>query len=431
MIEFPIDKTNIPKSFLDKFKPSNNPDFVEDVFDKQIRDDIQQFDPNYRIKINRDITGEFNTWLSDKRRIKKNISLNVMGTTRSGKSLIGLKMSDNNSRFYKKPFNVEFIVCGNQREFRQKLLKAKFGDTFQIDENAFSNTGEGSNAETQQLKDIQNIIAKQNIHTIYITPRQFLQTGANMGLEFHSTAVNDWLSKFMVFSLKANPLLMGYIIVDVGKLFNDYGCFFNRWFGGCTNPEKRILVDIEINELVFENRQDENKYFIEKLSIDYLKYSECVSKEFRQSLDLSKTCLNKDDLNKSPCPFYRICDSPMCGYEHKKDKWIDKEMRGGLNERTGERYRIVLEMIKRAGLYDEDLDAFRLDVKNAKEIKPLVDLYLPEITSTKLTITENKEIITSIMAMSNKAIFLKMIETLDLNLDEELKQIKNAENLKI
>jgi len=224
---------------------------------------------------------------------------------------------------------------------------------------------------------------------------------------------------------------MGYIIVDVGKLFNDYGCFFNRWFGGCTNPEKRILVDIEIDELIFENRQDENKYFIEKLSIDYLKYSECVSKEFRQSLDLSKTCLNKDDLNKTPCPFYRICDSPMCGYEHKKDKWIDKEMKGGLNERTGERYRIVLEMIKRAGLYDEDLDAFRLDVKNAKEIKPLVDLYLPEITSTKLTITENKEIITSIMAMSNKAIFLKMIETLDLNLEDELKQIKNTENLNI
>ena len=349
MINFPVDLNKIPKEFLNKFSPSNNPDFIEDVFDKQIREDIQQIDINYSIKLNRNITNEFNKWLSDKRKIKKNISINIMGTTRSGKSLIGLKLCDNNSRYYKKSFNTPYIVCGNQREFRQKLLNAKFGDSFQIDENAFSNTGDGSNAETQQLKDIQNIIAKMNIHTIYITPRTFLDTGANMGLEFHSTAFNDWLSKFMVFSLKANPLLMGYIIIDVGKLFIDYGCFMFKYLGGCANSNKKILKEIKEDKLIFENQQDENNFIIEELPIDYLKYSLCVKDEFKQSLDKLKTTFKKEDKEKSPCPFYRVCGSPMCGYELKKDEWINKEMKGGLNERVAERYRISLELIKRVG----------------------------------------------------------------------------------
>lgn len=431
MIEFPINKDKIPQEFLDKFKPSGNPEFIEDVFDKKVRDDICRFDKNYLVTLNTDVTRTFNGWLGDKKKVKKNVSVNIMGDTRSGKSLIALKMADNNTRQYKKPFDTEYIVCGNQREFRQKLAKAKFGDTFQIDENAFSNVGIGSNAESEQLKDIQNMIAKKNIHTIYITPKGFLQTGAKLGLEFHSTAVKDWLSKFMVFNLKANPLLMGYIIINVGNLFNDYGCFFNKFIGGCTNPNKRILTDITKDKLLFQNRQVEINYFNEELSRDFLKYSQCIPNNLNLTFeDVNKTLLN-DDINDSPCPFYRICQSPMKFYEVKKDGWIKAQMEGGLNERVAERFRIIIELIKRAGQYSEEKDGFEMSVNKAKEIPTLVELYLPEITSTNLTITERKEILTSLSAMENKEVFFKMIKTLKLDLNETLKQIKNGENLKV
>jgi len=426
MITKPINTNKIPQVFLDKFKPSENPNFIEDVFDKKVRDQIAQYDPIYRASLYFDSTTDFNKWLNDKRSIKKNTSINIKGDTRGGKSLVGLKIADNNSRYYNKPFKIDYIVCGNQREYRMKLDKAEFGDSFLIDENAFANVGEGTNAESQQLKDIQNIIAKKNIHTIYITPRQFLDTGAKMGLEYHSTAYNDWLSKFLLYNLKANPLLMGYVIIDVGKLFNDYGCFFNRVLGGCTNPNKLLLKNVTKNNLIFDNYQDKDNPKEEKISIDYLKYSSCIPEDWKQNPKIETLNLKEDDIKSIQCPFYRICQSPMCGYEHKKDTWINKEMRGGLSERKSERYRIVIELIKRAGYYNEDKGGFELEVQNAKQIKPLMDLHLPEITSTKLTISEEKEILNSLISMSNKQIFFKTCEMLELDLKQTLNNIKDG-----
>ena len=58
-------------------------------------------------------------------------------------------------------------------------------------------------------------------------------------------------------------------------------------------------------------------------------------------------------------------------------------------------------------------------------------MYLPEITSTHLTITEQKKIIDSLITLKNKQVFFKMIETLELDLKEVLKDIKGTENIKI
>lgn len=425
---FPINKTIIPLEFLENFK-IKNVDFKVDEIEELIMQDVMQFDENTRIKLNRDMTKTFLNWIDNKIEKKENASVNTKGDTRSGKSLVNLKLTERVTKKYGKPFNTLKIVCGNQKEYRQKLQKANFGDAYQIDENAFANVGDGSMTEMQQLKDIQNIIAKENIHTFYITPRNFLPTGAIIGLTYWGKDTKNWLSRFLLYSLKgANPILLGYVVINVGDLFNDYGCFFNRIFGGCTNPNKLVIKDINKENLIFD-KWKEGKIVGQKIySKDFLKYSSCIPKELKENVleNLNRT---EDDLIKNPCPFYRICEHPLCKYEHKKDSWISKEMSGGMDERQSERFRVALELIKKIGFYDEQITKFRLKAINGKDLNVKINLYLPKITNTKFTKTEKEEIVSIIQSLSDVEVLKETITQLKLNLKEELIGIEGTENL--
>lgn len=389
-----------PLEFLENYKHKNI-SFITDEFEELIIQDITQHDPETLVKIKRNVTGTFRNWIKNKIDKKENVSLNAKGTTRSGKSLGMLSISDDIlSNYQNKEFNPDYIISANQKEFRQKLKNADFGDIQQIDENAFANVGMGSVTEMQQLKDIQNIIAKKNIHTIYITPRVFLETNANIGLSTWGKDPKNWLSRFLLYDLRPRTIpLIGYIVIDVGKLFRKYGCYVYKETGGCTNPNKLKLSDIKQ---------------------DTIKYSDCIDEKYKKDLgDLEE---------EKQCPFYHICKHPLNKYEKKKDSWIEREMKGGLDERTFERYQTAIELFFKLGEIDEN-GTFKIQARDGKQLKVKVNLYAPKITATKFTGAELDELLVLLKGFSNLAFFKEVCEGIEKDYKEQIKKVKGYDNL--
>ena len=384
------------QEIIEELKPKNIM-FKVDRFEELILQDISQYDEDTKIKLNRDLTKDFNKWLLGKIEAKEQIKINIKGETRSGKSLIGLKINFLTTKEYEhKEFEIEKIVCANQKELRVKLNTCEFGDSYLIDENAFANVGMGSITELQQLKDINNIIAKQNIHMVYITPQTFLLTGATMGLSYFGKDTKNWVSRFLLYSLKGGtPVLLGYVIFDVGSLFRDTGCLIYKLTGGCTNPKRLELKDIPK---------------------EYIEYSDCIPKTNGK---VEGEILD----DKKNCPFYKICKSPMCAYEHKKDKWIEREMRGGIGERELERYEISLRLFKELVILNEETGKLRLNAKNGKELKLKLKMKLPTLSNTKYTGVEVEEILQTTISLLDKSFFDDTCNAIDKNPNELWEEI--------
>ena len=276
---FPIDKSKLSASFLEKFEVKKT-NFIVDRFENMVMQDVIQYNEDMLQKLNRNVTQDLIEWFNDKLKSKENVSLSIIGSTRSGKSITGLKMMDNLARIYKKPFDTNWIVGGNQNEYRLKLMNAEEGDMFQIEENAFAQVGDGAMTERAQLLDVQNIIAKMNIHNIYITPKRFLDNNAQYGLKFYGKDTNNWVSQFLLYKLGTfNPVLLGYVTINVGSLFNDYGCFFNKMLGGCTNTRRLILKDITDTELIFDDTKHGNDIKEVRHSKEFLDNTACIADE--------------------------------------------------------------------------------------------------------------------------------------------------------
>ena len=382
------------EKYIDSLVEKKDIHFKVDKWTELELQDLAQYDEDTRIKLNRDLTSDFNKWIEDKVKAKEQIKINVKGETRSGKSLIGLKIIKKTiSMYMEKKFDTEMVVCANQKELRIKLQTAEFGDSFLIDENAFANVGSGSLVELQQLKDINNIVAKKNIHMVYITPQVFLNNGATMGLSYFGKDTKNWLSRFLLYSLKGNtPTLLGYVIIDVGSLFRETGCMIYKQTGGCTNPSRLRDFDLDPKSL---------------------EYSDCIPQD--KELDIN------NDL--TACPFYKNCTSQMNIYEKKKDKWIEREMKGGLGERELEKIELVLDLVKEFALSEVEGENIRFDVKNAKELKMKVKLKLPLMTNTKLTGVEVEEIVTMMMTATDIKFLEDLCKNAEKNFEEYIKSI--------
>jgi hypothetical protein len=386
------------QEILKELEPKNV-HFKVDKWEELILQDIAQYDEDTRIKLNRNLTKDFNRWVTEKLDAKEQIKINIKGETRSGKSLIGLKIMFLTTKFYnEKTYDTDKIVCANQKELRVKLNKAEFGDSYLIDENAFVNVGTGSITELQQLKDINNIIAKQNIHMVYITPQVFLMTGATMGLSYFGKDTKNWVSRFLLYSLKQNtPALLGYVIFDVGSLFRDTGCLIYKLTGGCTNPKRLTIEDIPQ---------------------EYIEFSDC--------LDKSKISIKQNiDNSKKTCPFYHICKSQMCNYEHLKDKWIEREIKGGIGEREKEKIEVSLKLLKNLSEFNEYKNGLRLKAKNGKEIKLKIKMKLPLMTNTKYTGVEIEEITQLVISLMDLDFLKDTCKSLELDYEEILKELYN------
>ena len=375
----------VDQKFMDQFKHHNIEFTVDEISRTAMEDKFREF-PDMMRKFKRNYSNEFYEWIQKKLKSKENVSVNIKGDTRGGKSIGALALVHSIIKIYGKKFDTEWIVCGNQREYRLKLGddKLQFGDVFQIDENAFNSVGLGSHSEMQQLKDIQNIIAKRNIHTFYITPRTFLDTGAMLGLHAYGKDKKNWLTKFLLFDLRlGSQPLIGYVIVDVGKLFRENGCYVYKETGGCTNPERKSK---------------------DQISKEAIEHSSCISSE--KLVDAAD--------NPNNCPFYNYCKSPLNVYEKKKDKWIEGEMEGRLDERTLERYRIGLELFK---LYGRITPEGKIGVasKNAKTLKLKVQLSVKDISNVKLTGAELDEVVALTWNLSDRGFMESVCKELNVN----------------
>lgn len=390
------DYTNVKDELL-----KQKPKIIVDNFDRLMHEDLMNYDEELRVKLNRDVTQTFNDWVDTKLKTKQAIRINVMGDTRSGKSLMGLKIIDRIVTFYDYDFDLRYIVCGNQREYRRNLANARFGQPFQVDENAFSNVGLGMLSEIMQLKDVNNIIAKKNIHTIFITPMMFLNNNAQLGLKSYGRDNNNWVSRFLLYKLSPNDMnLLGYVVVDVGQLFIKYGCSIFKITGGCTNPNNLKLKDIP------QNYKDDLY---------------CVS---------DKHPIEDENVKACPCPFYEVCAHPLRDYEKKKDAWINKETAGGLDDRTFERYELAIKILIRIGEFDSDSNMIKLNPDKSKQLEPLVKALVPAMSNTIFTITEVKELVATLVLFKAPLHLQTILEALkDDKITQSIKAIKNGEAL--
>ncbi len=372
-------------------------EFKVDTFEEYMLNDIYQHDESAKIKLNRDVTEDFINGIHQFLEDKRNIRYSTKGGTRDGKSLAMLKIGDIILSYNKIDFNENIgkTVCGNQIEYRLKLKNAQFGDFFLVDENFFGGQGIGSGIEMNQLKDVNAQIAKENISVVYINPEKFLNVGATLGLATYGRDSKNWLTRFLVYKFKDNyPYLIGYIGSDVGDLFRKYGCFIYQFSGGCTNS-KRLTVN--------------------NLPKDILEESICIPDEFIKDPEKAqkKVILDKKGLPKS-CPFYEVCTHGLCMYEHKKDTWIAKEMGGGMDDRTLERFKVAVQLIfTLEPSYSLKSDSLTLKAKNGKDLKNRVRLRLHKYTNTKFGVAEFDELIEMIKTNTDLNMFMETLKTVN------------------
>jgi hypothetical protein len=169
--------------------------------------------------------------------------------------------------------------------------------------------------------------------------------------------------------------------------------------GGCTNPAQKMKDDIPER---------------------FRKNSDCIPEDY----DPSKI---RDD--GKVCPFYDVCKSAMAQYEHKKDTWIQREMQGDLDERTRERYELAIKCLRIFGVLDDDGaggEVIKLVASNQKDMRNKVKAKLPRLGNTKLTITEQEEILSIIQSMTNVSFLEDICAMLEMDVTE-LKETLSSE----
>lgn len=379
----------IKNKIIESLRPKNI-SFELDEFEIVRLQDIMEMSEEIKIKLHRDLTKTFNDWIKGSHKRKDQIKVNLKGRPRSGKSLVGMKIIFIINRLNNKVFNVDQFVCANQSVLKKKLQKTEFSDSYLIDENAFANVGAGSMTEMLQLKDINSIIAKNNNNLVYITPNVFLNTGAPYSLEYYGKDLKNWVSRFLIYDTsRGMPLLLGYVVFDIGALFIDEGCLIYKEIGGCTNPKRKIESDI-------------NK--------DLIKNSSCIPQDYKKS-ELVETT--------QTCPFYKVCKSQLNAYEHLKDKWIQKELKGGISVRDLERLEVGYSLFKL--FYNSD--THKLTSKNSKELKVKIKLKIPTLTSSKFTGVEVEEISILMFSLLEETFFKDICDQLELNFNEEKRNL--------
>lgn len=306
----------------------------------------------------------------------------------------------------KRGFDVLRIVCGNQSEFLNGLKDALFSDVRVIDEKLFGESGDGSMQMAQQLKDIDNIVAKHNIHTFAITPRTFIENGSVIGLASWGRDSKNWLSRALVYDLRgAIPTLLGYVVIDIKPLYEEFGCKIYQKVGGCANP-KRYYPKNEAELDGWYPTPPTNDMFPEELQKEH-----------------KKGCTNKLVMDGKSCPFYKMCHLPMAMYEKKKDTWIDKELEGGMSDRMKERIKTGLMVIPKVCiLTDEDKIVF--DSSNKNETELAIKMAIGMVSNIKYTGTETNEIITVIYSSVRNIEKMKgYAEIVKLDTDKILSEI--------
>jgi hypothetical protein len=175
-----------------------------------------QDNPRFAQTIHTNITKLFYDYIIYKVRMRENLNLAIKGETRSGKSTVGLSFGHFISSLTRVPYGA-YHICANESEYYSKVKNAKFSELYHIDEQKESKFGSGSFREEMSIMDIQNIIAKQCVHTIWIYPSDFIARNSVYGLETYGKDLKNKLVRCIVYDIRRTVMGMstplGYIIV--------------------------------------------------------------------------------------------------------------------------------------------------------------------------------------------------------------------------
>ncbi len=215
-------------------------------------------DEKFRRLFNKDLTGLFYQYIDDKIRLREPITINVKGSVRSGKSTIAITIACRVAERNGKQLTGHNI-CANEFSFLDKVKTAEDNDVFVIDESKEGVFGVGSMAKKMKINDIQNIIAKKNISTIWITPRRFNDTNSDYGLQTLGRArnVNPRLVKLLLYNLLdksiGSIIPFGYVIMPIfddvypygEKLRLEYEAIKDEWIEKEKDSDTNVMFDIQ------------------------------------------------------------------------------------------------------------------------------------------------------------------------------------------
>ncbi len=158
----------------------------------------------------------FFRYIKDKCDLKEPIHISIIGQTRSGKSVsaitIGWLISHHNqSKFW------IHNICGNEFDYLNELENSQKNVCYIIDESKLSVYGTGSVARRMRIKDVQNIIAVNNVSTIWLRPDRWSFENVQYGLRAYGRhRDNPRFTRFMLYNLQESatigaPLGMIYV----------------------------------------------------------------------------------------------------------------------------------------------------------------------------------------------------------------------------
>jgi hypothetical protein len=171
--------------------------------------------PKFAQIIQTNINPQMYGYIQYKVRMRENLNLAIKGETRSGKSTVAISLGTYVSSMTLVPYTIEEI-CANESEYYSKVKYAKFNQFFHIDEQKESKFGSGSFREEMGIMDIQNIIAKQCVHSVWIYPNDFISRNSVYGFETYGKDLKNKLIRCIVYDLRKTILGMmkplGYCI---------------------------------------------------------------------------------------------------------------------------------------------------------------------------------------------------------------------------
>lgn len=175
-----------------------------------------QSNPRFAQIIHMNITDKIYGYIAYKVRMRENLNLAIKGETRSGKSTVGISFGGFVSGHTQVPY-VMHNICANESEYYQKVKFAKFNELYHIDEQKEAKFGAGSFREEMGIMDIQNIVAKLCIHTLWIYPTDFISRNSVYGFETYGKDLENKLIRCIVYDLRKSMMGMmtplGYCIV--------------------------------------------------------------------------------------------------------------------------------------------------------------------------------------------------------------------------
>lgn len=188
-----------------------------ELFPLQLRKKLKLIElyPAYIEALDNNMTRDFQHECADRMNFNKNLILEIVGETGSGKSYAGDTIGlDLNSYFNKTLLYSNFAFTNT--DFLEKMSKFIKENTLIKDEQPRSSFGEGSMIEQIGLQDIEEIVRKAQINIIYISPssRSF-HTGVHYILQTFDLNYKQRTNLLLIHppqdNLLTNPI--GHIIV--------------------------------------------------------------------------------------------------------------------------------------------------------------------------------------------------------------------------